>query len=169
MFINERFVPNRNTCCLISSMALDAKLRWKLQVKKKITRTRCEIEEAVLVDWKELSSQYSISSCFINKSLSLYRLMLFNCGVVSNHVTERKIIQRFHNKVQYFVALLVCPSTFTMIIYNRILKKKLSMSLRILLSHEKRLHQQVTVEVLQLLETDSLTRRLRRTKQFKLV
>ena len=165
--INHQVVPYENTAKYLA-MTLDAKLRWKPRVKKKLEELTLKYRKLY---W--LMGRYAALSVYnklmlyqqVLKAVWTYGIQLWGCTRQSN----RNIIQRFQNRV---IRGIVDAPWY---IRNDNLYKDLdvetvdSVIKKYAQSHEQRLQRHIKVEALQLLNNDGLVRRLKRTKPFELV
>jgi hypothetical protein len=94
-----------------------------------------------------------------------YGLQLWGCAKQSNI----QIIQRFQNKVLRNIVGAPWYCRNSDIHRDLNIETVANTIKKIANNHEKRLHQHINVEALQLLDTTKLVRRLKRTKPFELV
>ena len=149
-------------------MTLDVKLRWKPHVKKKQEELNLKYRKMY---W--LMNRYSTLSVY-NKLL-LYQQVLkpvWTYGIQlwgSTSENNRSIIQRCQNKIlrgivdaPWYVRNDNLHKDLNVETVNEVIKKQAR-------SHEQRLQQRPKLDVLQLLDTKNVIRRLRRTKPLDLV
>lgn len=165
--INYAQIPYADTAKYLG-ITLDARLRWKVHVKKK--REELDIRYKKMYWLLGRHSSLSIYNKIllynqILKPVWTYGIQLWGCASKSNII----IIQRFQNKVLRNIV------NAPWYIRNSDLHRDLQMDTieqtitRFAKSHEQRLHQHVNVEAIQLLDNTDLPRRLKRVKPFELV
>lgn len=165
--INETQIPIADSAKYLG-MHLDARLRWKVHIKKK--------REELGIRYKKLhwmlgrNSQLSIDNkLLIYKQMLrpvwIYGAQLWGCASKSNILK----IQRFQNKV-----LRNCVDA-PWYVRNSYIHRDLRMEtveqmiIKCATSHEQRLLRHVNAEAIQLLDNTDLQRRLKRVKPFELV
>lgn len=165
--VNDTQIPIENVAKYLG-IHLDARLRWKVHVKKK--------REELGLRYKKMywllgrGSQLSISNKIllykqILKPVWLYGAQLWGCTSKSN----LQIIQRYQNKV--LRGIVDAP----WYIRNSDLHRDLKMDTveqaisNAATKHEQRLHHHTNIEAIQLLDNTDITRRLKRIKPFELV
>jgi hypothetical protein len=145
---------------------LDAKLRWKVHVKKKREELGLKYRQMYwLMGRRSALTTYNKLVLYkqILKPVWTYGIQLWGCTKPSNIA----IIQRFQNKV--LRAIVNAP----WYVRNADLHSDLKMEIvtaeikRFARKHEERLHHQDNVEAIQLLDNTELLRRLKRTKPFE--
>lgn len=165
--INDAQIPHANSAKYLG-MNLDARLRWKVHVKKKREELGLKLKKMYwLIGRNSKLSTYNKLLLYkqVLKPVWTYGIQLWGCASKSNI----QIIQRFQNKV--LRSIVGAP----WYIRNCDLHRDLGMDTvnqtisKIAGSHEQRLLQHVNVEAIQLLDNTSLTRRLKRTKPFELL
>lgn len=165
--INNNLIPYSNTAKYLG-ITLDAKLRWKVHVKKKREELGLKYRKMYWLIGRN-------STLSIHNKLMLYKqilkpawtygIQLWGCTKASNLA----IIQRFQNKV--LRNIVEAP----WYIRNSDLHRDLEMDTvdqtikKLAKNHEERLHHHVNVEAIQLLDNTGLERRLKRIKPFELV
>ena len=167
VYINHHAVPHGNTAKYLG-MTLDVKLRWKPHVKKKQEELNLKYRKMY---W--LMNRYSTLSVYnklllyqqVLKPVWTYGIQLWGCTSENN----RSIIQRCQNKIlrgivnaPWYVRNDNLHKDLNVETVNEVIKKQAR-------SHEQRLQQHPNSEVLQLLDTTSVNRRLKRTKPFDLI
>jgi hypothetical protein len=165
--INNAQIPYATSAKYLG-ITLDAKLRWKVHVKKK--REQLELKFRKMYWLLGRSSTLSIyNKVLLYKQILMpvwtYGSQLWGCTKESNI----QIIQRFQNKV--LRSIVNAPWYFR----NSDLHKDLEIDTvsqtiaKFAKGHEKRLLDHVNVEAIQLLDNTNQIRRLKRTKPFELV
>lgn len=165
--INRKVVPYANEAKYLG-MTLDARLRWKAHVKKK--RQELGIKYNKMYWLIGRTSPLSIHNKLILykqmlKPVWLYGIQLWGCASQSNI----GIVQRFQNKVLRNVVN--APREIRNIDLHRDLQMEFVTDeiRRFARKHTERLQQHRNIEVIQLLDTTSMVRRLKRRKPFELV
>lgn len=165
--INDSQIPHADVAKYLG-IHLDARLRWKVHVKKKNEELNIKLRKMywLLGRSSELSTHNKlILYKQILKPVWTYGIELWGCASKTNIA----IIQRFQNKV--LRDIVDAPWYFR----NCNLHKDLGVDTveqtirQFARNHERRLHQHVNVEAIQLLDNTQLVRRLKRTKPFELV
>jgi hypothetical protein len=159
--MNGKTIPHFQTA-KYPGMTLDAKLRWKLRVKKKKRRAWFKIQTRVLAYGNTAMSTHSKLVLYkqILKPVWTYGIQLWGCTKPSNFAT----IQRFRNKVlkhSWYVRNAVLHTDLHMEMVTAEIRRFAS-------KHEGRLLR-YEVEAIQLLDNSELLRRLKRTKPVELV
>jgi hypothetical protein len=167
LFHTLPIIPTSQTAKYLG-MTLDAKLRWKVHVKRK--------REELGIKYRQMYWLLGTRSTLplrnklvlytqILKPVWTYGIQLWGCATQST----TSVIQRFQNKVLRDIV------NAPWYIRNTDLHRDLNMEMvtaairRFGQKHEERLHQQGNVEAIQLLDNSALVRRLKRTKPFELV
>lgn len=165
--LNDKVIPYANEAKYLG-MTLDAKLRWKAHVKKKKAELVVKFRKMYWLMGRR--SKMSIHNKLILykqvlKPVWAYGAHLWGCTAQSN----RDIIQRFQNNV-----LRCCVDA-----YRYFRNDRLHYELQIesvnevirnqAINHLVRLRDHVNEDVVRLLDTDDLLRRLKRTKPHELV
>lgn len=167
LYINNKIVPYADTAKYLG-MTLDAKLRWKAHVKKKREELGIRYRKMYwLLGRNSKMTTYNKLLLYqqVLKPIWTYGIQLWGCTKQSNI----NIIQRFQNKV--LRAIVNAPwyirnSDLHRDLQVEFVENEISKFAR---SHEKRLHQHVNTEAIQLLDTTDMVRRLKRTKPHELV
>lgn len=166
LFINNQVIPHADTAKYLG-MTLDAKLRWKAHVKKKKEELELKYRKMLwLIGQNSTLSTYNKILLYkqIIKPIWTYGIQLWGCTKKSNI----EIIQTFQNKV---LRTIVNAPWF---VRNEDIHRDLSIEnvaseiKKFARSHEQRLLHHVNVEAIQLLDTTSIVRRLKRTKPYEL-
>lgn len=167
VYIDNKIIPYENSAKYLG-MTLDAKLRWKVHVKKK--RDELEIRFRKM-NW--LLGRHSALS--VQNKILLYKQVLMPIWTYGIQLwgctkkTNTLIIQRFQNKVLREIA------NAPWYVRNDDLHRDLNIEFvetvikKYAEAHEQRLHHHVNVEAIQLLDNTDIVRRLQRTKPFELV
>lgn len=164
--INNMQIPYSNSAKYLG-MTLDAKLRWKVHVKKKREELGHKYRKMYWLIGK--NSNLSLHNKLllykqILKPTWTYGIQLWGCTKISNI----NVLQRFQNKV---LRNMVQAPWY---IRNSDLHRDLMVDTvvnevkKIAKSHEERLHRHVNIEAIQILDTTDLVRRLKRTKPHEL-
>lgn len=165
--LNNNIIPHANSAKYLG-MNLDIKLKWNVHIKKK--REELGIKYRKLYWLLNRRSQLTIENKLliykqILKPVWLYGIQLWGCASKTNIGR----IQKFQNKV--LRGIVDAP----WYIRNVDLHRDLGMPSvddeikNYARKHEKRLHDHINPEALQLLDNQKLTRRLKRKKPFELV
>jgi hypothetical protein len=163
--MNGKPIPHSQTAKYLG-MTLDAKLRWKVHVKKKREELGLKYRQLYwLMGRKSVLSTHNKLVLYnqILKPVWTYGLQLWGCTKPSNIA----IIQRFQNKV--LRAIVNAP----WYVRNADLHRDLKMEMvtaeiqRFARKHEERLHRHDSVEAIKLLDNSAQPRRLKRTKPFQ--
>ena len=165
--INDTQIPHVESAKYLG-MTLDAKLRWKVHVKKK--REELGIKYKNMYWMLGRHSKLSIYNKLllykqILKPVWTYGIQLWGCTSKSNI----QVIQRFQNKVLRNIidAPWYCRNTdIHRDLEMDTVEKVISKYAR---SHEQRLLHHVNVEAIHLLDNTNIVRRLKRTKPFDLI
>lgn len=165
--LNGVTVPYANTAKYLG-MTLDAKLRWKVHVKKKRNELDSKYREIywLLERGSKVSTQNKILIYNqILKPVWTYGIQLWGCAKTSNI----NIIQTWQNKVlrnivnaPWYVRNNDLHRDLGIAKINSEIKKHAA-------KHELRLQQHTNVEATKLLDRENLIRRLKRTKPFELI
>ena len=148
------------------SRLLDAKLRWKVHVKKKWEELGLKYRQMYwLMGRRSALTKHNKLVLYkqILKPVWTYGIQLWGCTKPSNIA----IIQRFQNKV--LRAIFNAPWYVRNVDLHRDLKMEMVTAeiKRFARKHEERLHHHDNVEAIQLLDKSELLRRLKRTKPFE--
>jgi hypothetical protein len=146
-------------------MTLDAKLRWKEHIKKNAMSSTSSSEKCT-----GCKSELSIHNKLILykqviRPVWSYDIQLYGCASESNI----QVIQRYQNKV------LKCIVNAPWYVRNSDLHRDLGIEAvadiiaKFANSHAKRLQNHINIEVSRLLNSNDITRRLKRKKPFELV
>jgi hypothetical protein len=163
--INSNQIPPSNMAKYLG-MTLDAKLRWKEHVKKKIEELNIKYRE---VKWLlGRTSQLSIQNKIlvysqVMKPVWTYGIQLWGCASKSN--IQR--IQKYQNKVLRGIVnapWYACDSDIDTDFGIRMVTAEIKRTAK---KHEDRLHHHTNVEATQLLD-EKIVRRLMRLKPFEL-
>lgn len=167
VFINEQIVPFSNTAKYLG-MTLDAKLRWKPHVKRKLEELKIKFRKMYwLLGRSSTLSIYNKLLLYqqILKPIWMYGIQLWGCTCEST----RKTIQTFQNKVlrcivgaPWYVRNVDIQKDLNIPTVNEAIKHAAG-------RHHQRLNSHVNIEAYQLTDNNGLTRRLRRIKPFELV
>ena len=165
--INEQQVPYSNTAKYLG-MTLDTKLRWKAHVKKKREEMGIKYRKMYWLLGRKSSLSTHNKVMLHNQILKpvwSYGIQLWGCTKQSN----RKIIQSFQNKVLRNIVdapWYIRNSDLHRDLNIDTVEKEIQRSAE---RHERRLHQHVNVEAIQLLDTTDINKRLERLKPHELV
>lgn len=164
--INELNIPYSNSAKYLG-LTLDAKLRWKPHVKKKINELKLRYKKMYWLMGRHSTLSIANKLLLYNqilKPLWSYGAQLWGCASASNKLS----IQRFQNKVlrdivnaPWYVSNATLHRDLEVDLVDSVIKD-------IAKSHQQRLQQHVNVEAFKLLNNDGLVRRLRRIKPFEL-
>jgi hypothetical protein len=149
-------------------MMLDAKLRWKVRVKKKREELGLKYGKIYwLLGRKSTLCLHNKLVLYkqILKPIWTYGIQLWGCTKQSNI----QIIQRFQNKVLrniFDAPWYMRNSNLHGDLEIDTVDKEMK---RFAWKHEDQLHQHTNVEALQLLDSSDIVRRLKRVKPFELV
>lgn len=164
--INNAQIPHANSAKYLG-ITLDARLRWKVHVKKKKEELDIRFKKMYWLLGRHSSlSTYNKILLYkqVLKPVWTYGIQLWGCASKSNIL----IIQRFQNKV--LRSIVNAP----WYVRNSDLHRDLQMDTvdqtitKFARNHEQRLHQHGNVEAIQLLDNINITRRLKRVKPFEL-
>lgn len=167
VYINEQIVPYSNTAKYLG-MTLDAKLRWKPHVKRKLEELKIKYRNMYwLLGRTSTLSIYNKLLLYrqILKPIWTYGIQIWGCTCESN----KNMIQRFQNKVirsivdaPWYIRNVAIQKDLGIDSVSETIKKYAR-------SHQSRIDSHVNTEVLQLLNIEGLVRRLQRTKPFELI
>lgn len=165
--INGNIISYANTAKYLG-MTLDTKLHWKEHVKKK--REELELKYRKLYWLLGRNSQLSVPNKVllykqILKPVWVYGIQLWGCAKLC-HINS---IQRFQNKVLRNIVNAPWYVRNSDIHRDLGIEDVASEIKRFAAKHELRLHNHINPEAIQLLDTNELIRRLKRTKPFELV
>lgn len=164
---NDTQIPHADSAKYLG-MTLDARLRWKVHVKKKREELGIKLKKMYwLLGRNSKLSTYNKLLLYkqILKPIWTYGIQLWGCASKSNI----QIIQRFQNKA---LRNIVDAPWYSR---NRDIDRDLQMDTvdetiaKFASSHEQRLLSHVNVEAIQLVDNKNFQRRLKRTKPFELV
>lgn len=165
--INDTQIPIANTAKYLG-IHLDARLRWKVHVKKKREELGLRYKKMYwLLGRNSKLSMYNKLLLYkqILKPVWMYGAQLWGCASKSNIL----VIQRFQNKVLRNIVdapWYIRNSDIHRDLNVDTVDQAISIAAR---SHEQRLLHHVNVEAIQLLDNADITRRLKRIKPFELV
>ena len=164
--MNGKTIPHSQTAKYLG-MTLDAKLRWKMHVKKKREELGLKYRQLYWLMGRKSALSTHNKLVLYNQVLKLvwtYGIQLWGSTKPSNIA----IIQRFQDKV---LRAIVNAHWY---VRNADLHRDLKMEMvtaeiqRFARKHEERLHRHDNVEAMQLLGNSALLRRLNRIKPFQL-
>lgn len=167
IYICNQAVPYADTAKYLG-MTLDAKLRWKVHVKKKKEELEIRYRKMHwLLGRNSKLTTYNKLLLYqqVLKPIWTYGIQLWGCTKKSNI----EIIQRFQNKVLRGIVdapWYIRNSDIHRDLEVNYVEKEISKYAR---SHENRLLNHVNLEAIQLLDISDMTRRLKRTKPHELV
>jgi hypothetical protein len=167
IFISGTQVPYANTAKYLG-MTLDAKLRWKEQIKKKRDELNIKFRKMYWLLGRK-------SDLSIHNKLILYKQVIHQFGVMVSSFGAApvslniQVIQRYQNKV------LKCIVNAPWYVRNSDLHRDLGIEtiadiiVKFTNAHAERLQNHINIEVSRLLNMNNITRRLKWKKLFELV